>query len=116
MASATERTPDTERDDSRPTQPPPADGAESAAIRGAMEDWEQGELARVLERFPEREPKFRSSSAETQRVYTPLDTPGLDYLRDIGVKGQMNISNIAARQELRDLVKALRLPGVSVDF
>jgi len=29
---------------------------------------------------------------------------------------QLNISNLAARQELRDLVKALRLPGVAPDF
>jgi chromosome partitioning protein len=36
-------------------------------------------------------------------------------LRDIGVKG-LNISNIAARQELRDLLKALNLPGVNVRF
>ncbi|SEQ13719.1 division plane positioning ATPase MipZ [Thalassovita taeanensis] len=36
-------------------------------------------------------------------------------LKDIGVK-QMNISNVAARQELRDLIKALNLPGVTPDF
>jgi chromosome partitioning protein len=36
-------------------------------------------------------------------------------LKDIGVK-QLNISNIAARQELRELIKALELPGVSPDF
>ncbi|MDA0722175.1 MAG: ATPase, partial [Proteobacteria bacterium] len=36
-------------------------------------------------------------------------------LRDIGVKG-LNISNVAARQELRDLIKALDLPGVKVNF
>jgi len=36
-------------------------------------------------------------------------------LRDIGVKG-MNISNVAARQELRDLIRALDLPGVTPDF
>ncbi|MFT6450958.1 MAG: chromosome partitioning protein, partial [Halocynthiibacter sp.] len=29
---------------------------------------------------------------------------------------QMNISNVAARQELRDLMKSLNLPGVTVDF
>jgi len=29
---------------------------------------------------------------------------------------QLNISNIAARQELRDLMKALNLPGVTIDF
>ena len=88
MASATERTPDTERGDRRPAQPPPEDGAETEAIRDALEEWEQGALAPVLERFPEREQEFRSSSAETQRVYTPLDTAGLDYLRDLGFPGQ----------------------------
>ncbi|MBD0866328.1 MAG: ATPase, partial [Rhodobacteraceae bacterium] len=36
-------------------------------------------------------------------------------LRDTGVK-QLNISNIAARQELRDMMKAVQLPGVPVDF
>jgi chromosome partitioning protein len=36
-------------------------------------------------------------------------------LRDIGVK-QLNISNVAARQELRDLIKALDLPDVEVNF
>lgn len=36
-------------------------------------------------------------------------------LKDTGVKG-LSISNIAARQELRDLVKALNLPGVTVKF
>ncbi len=36
-------------------------------------------------------------------------------LKDTGVKG-LSMSNIAARQELRDLVKALNLPGVTVTF
>ena len=36
-------------------------------------------------------------------------------LKDIGVK-QLNISNIAARQELRDMMKALKLPGIAVEF
>jgi chromosome partitioning protein len=31
----------------------------------------------------------------------------------VGVE-QMNLSNVAARQELRDLLVALRLPGVTV--
>jgi chromosome partitioning protein len=29
---------------------------------------------------------------------------------------RLNISNLAARNELRDLMRALNLPGVSVDF
>ncbi len=36
-------------------------------------------------------------------------------LRDVGV-AQLNISNVAARQELRDMVRALNLPGVRPDF
>ena len=36
-------------------------------------------------------------------------------LKDTGVD-QLNISNIAARQEVRDLMRALNLPGVTVDF
>jgi len=36
-------------------------------------------------------------------------------LRDVGV-AQLNISNVAARQEMRELIKALNLPGVTVNF
>jgi chromosome partitioning protein len=28
----------------------------------------------------------------------------------------MNLSNVAARQEVRELMKSLRLPNVTVDF
>ena len=37
-------------------------------------------------------------------------------LKDIGVKGQMNISNVTARQELRALIKSLNLPNVTANF
>ncbi|MSQ41600.1 MAG: methylmalonyl-CoA mutase [Dehalococcoidia bacterium] len=57
-------------------------------MRDAQRAWEEGALARVLQRFPERSPRFRTSSAETQRLYTPLDLSGLDYLRDVGFPGQ----------------------------
>ena len=62
---------------------------------------------------------FRVVQGFSERViFRELFPRGLTLLdlRDVGVKGQMNISNVAARQELRDLVKALRLPGVTVDF
>ena len=36
-------------------------------------------------------------------------------LKDTGVD-QLNLSNIAARQELRDLMRELRLPGVQIAF
>ncbi len=62
---------------------------------------------------------FRVAPGFGERViFRELFPRGLTLLdlRDIGVKGQMNISNVAARQELRDLIKALDLPGVEVDF
>lgn len=61
---------------------------------------------------------FRVAPGFNERViFRELFPRGLTLLdlRDIGVKG-LNISNIAARQELRDLVKALKLPGVTVNF
>ncbi|MCV6825461.1 MULTISPECIES: division plane positioning ATPase MipZ [Halocynthiibacter] len=62
---------------------------------------------------------FRVAPGFGERViFRELFPRGLTLLdlRDIGVKGQMNISNVAARQELRELVKSLNLPGVEVDF
>jgi chromosome partitioning protein len=62
---------------------------------------------------------FRTAPGFNERViFRELFPRGLTLLdlRDVGVIGQMNISNVAARQELRDLIKALRLPGVEVDF
>jgi len=62
---------------------------------------------------------FRIAPGFGERViFRELFPRGLTLLdlRDVGVKGQMNISNVAARQELRELVKSLDLPGVSVNF
>ena len=62
---------------------------------------------------------FRTAPGFNERViFRELFPRGLTLLdlRDVGVLGQMNISNVAARQELRDLMKALNLPGVTVDF
>ncbi|MEQ9673506.1 MAG: division plane positioning ATPase MipZ [Roseovarius indicus] len=61
---------------------------------------------------------FRTAPGFNERViFRELFPRGLTLLdlKDIGVK-QLNISNVAARQELRDLIKALNLPGVEVDF
>ncbi len=61
---------------------------------------------------------FRVAPGFNERViFRELFPRGLTLLdlKDIGVK-QLNISNIAARQELRDLMKALNLPGVTIDF
>ncbi|MDF1803847.1 division plane positioning ATPase MipZ [Thalassovita sp.] len=61
---------------------------------------------------------FRVSPGFHERViFRELFPRGLTLLdlRDIGVK-QLNISNVAARQELRDLMKALNLPDVEINF
>ncbi len=61
---------------------------------------------------------FRTAPGFNERViFRELFPRGLTLLdlRDIGVKN-LNISNVAARQELRELVRELRLPGVTVDF
>ncbi len=61
---------------------------------------------------------FRTVPGFNERViFRELFPRGLTLLdlRDIGVTN-LNISNVAARQELRDMVKALKLPGVEVSF
>jgi len=61
---------------------------------------------------------FRVAPGFSERViFRELFPRGLTLLdlKDIGVK-QLNISNIAARQELRDLMQALNLPKVSAEF
>jgi methylmalonyl-CoA mutase N-terminal domain/subunit len=57
-------------------------------ITSAQKEWEDGALARVLARFPERRGQFRTSAAEARRVYTPNDVEDLDYLTDVGFPGQ----------------------------
>ncbi|PRY87760.1 division plane positioning ATPase MipZ [Donghicola tyrosinivorans] len=61
---------------------------------------------------------FRIAPGFSERVvFRELFPKGLTLLdlKDIGVT-QLSISNIAARQELRDLIKTLNLPGVKVNF
>ncbi len=61
---------------------------------------------------------FRVAPGFSERViFRELFPRGLTLLdlKDTGVD-QLNLSNIAARQEVRDLMHALRLPGVSVTF
>uniref|UniRef100_UPI0024BB25B9 division plane positioning ATPase MipZ n=1 Tax=Marinovum algicola TaxID=42444 RepID=UPI0024BB25B9 len=61
---------------------------------------------------------FRVAPGFSERVvFRELFPRGLTLLdlKDAGVR-QLNMSNIAARQELRELIKALNLPGVAVNF
>lgn len=61
---------------------------------------------------------FRVAPGFSERViFRELFPRGLTLLdlKDIGVQN-LNLSNIAARQELRDLIRELNLPGVNPEF
>jgi methylmalonyl-CoA mutase N-terminal domain/subunit len=79
---------ETERAETEPAETEQARAGASNGIRSARQAWEQGPLARVLERYPERRRSFSTSSATTERIYTPADIEGVDYLRDIGFPGE----------------------------
>jgi chromosome partitioning protein len=84
---------------------------------GAQQMVNKVKMERALEKLSKRI-GFRVGPGFTERViFRELFPRGLTLLdlKDVGVK-QLNISNVAARQELRDLIKALNLPNVSADF
>ena len=61
---------------------------------------------------------FRVAPGFSERVvFREVFPRGLTLLdlKDVGIN-QLSISNIAARQELRELIKALNLPNVTVEF
>lgn len=96
---------------------PPIDWVVVRNRLGAQAMVNKEKMERALTKLSERI-GFRTAPGFNERViFRELFPRGLTLLdlRDLGVKG-MNISNVAARQELRDLVKSLNLPGVAVNF
>lgn len=84
---------------------------------GAQQMHNKKKVGAALEELSKRI-GFRVAPGFSERViFRELFPRGLTLLdlRDTGVD-QLNLSNIAARQEVRDLVSELRLPGVRVDF
>ena len=61
---------------------------DQSRLREGLERWEEGTLKRALGRGGERQPEFATTSTETRRLYTPLDTAELEYERDLGYPGQ----------------------------
>jgi len=57
-------------------------------IRREVERWESTVIAKALSRGGEREAEFHTTSTETRRLYTPLDTAETDFDRDIGAPGE----------------------------
>lgn len=58
-------------------------------VQAAQDRWEQQTLWPSLERTPERDVRFMTtSSAPVERLYTPLDLQENDYLRDVAHPGE----------------------------
>lgn len=96
---------------------PPIDWVVVRNRLGAQNMVNKQKMERALAKLSKRI-GFRTTAGFNERViFRELFPRGLTLLdlKDIGVKG-MNISNVAARQELRDLIKGLQLPGVDVTF
>jgi chromosome partitioning protein len=96
---------------------PPIDWVVLRNRLGAQQMVNKAKMEKALDRLSKRI-GFRVAPGFNERViFRELFPRGLTLLdlKDVGVK-QLNISNIAARQELRDLIKALNLPGVTVSF
>ncbi len=62
---------------------------EVARINDEAQRWQSTTLKKTLDRFPERQERFiTTSSAPVERLYTPADIADTDYLRDIGFPGE----------------------------
>ncbi|MFN3721478.1 MAG: division plane positioning ATPase MipZ [Paracoccaceae bacterium] len=84
---------------------------------GAQQMHNKKKVGAALEELSKRI-GFRVSPGFSERViFRELFPRGITLLdlKDTGVD-QLNISNIAARQEVRDLMRELRLPGVTPEF
>ena len=63
-------------------------GPDLSGLAGDIADWEAGELARTLDRAPEREAGYRTASGfALKRAYTALDVADVP-LEDIGLPGR----------------------------
>jgi methylmalonyl-CoA mutase N-terminal domain/subunit len=69
------------------TQDPKTDAADR--IADEKKRWEETTLRQALEKRPERAEEFiTASSAPIDRLYTPDDLPGFDYMDELGFPGE----------------------------
>lgn len=65
------------------------DKGELDRIKQEQERWERETMAPVLEKSPERKKRFITVSGKPiKRLYTPIDLPDMEYLRDLGFPGE----------------------------
>src|SRR4030042_5667293 len=59
-------------------------------LRSRFNQWENAVLQKKLDRVSETKSEFKTGSGEftLERVYTPLDVAGTDYINDIGLPGE----------------------------
>ncbi|MEA3335120.1 MAG: methylmalonyl-CoA mutase family protein [Chloroflexota bacterium] len=61
----------------------------SSSVSEAREEWAGRTLKNTLDRFPERQQQFETSSAiPVDRLYTPVDETAGDYLETVGFPGE----------------------------
>ena len=62
---------------------------DAKTLEQAFAAWQESKVDPLIAKRPERRERFETSSGiEAKRVYTPLDTAGLDYQRDLGLPGE----------------------------
>jgi methylmalonyl-CoA mutase N-terminal domain/subunit len=65
------------------------DPQELEDLKQNKEEWEADTLQPTLERFPESQPEFITTSSEPiERLYTPLDLRDMKYEKDLGFPGK----------------------------
>jgi methylmalonyl-CoA mutase N-terminal domain/subunit len=65
------------------------DPQEIEHLRQALLEWQEKKLKDTLERMPERQQRFMTTSSEPiERIYTPLDVNELSYSDDLGLPGE----------------------------
>ncbi len=58
-------------------------------LKSMQEQWQKTTLQKTLDRVPESRKTFMTeSSVPVERLYTPVDLPEQDYLRDLGFPGE----------------------------
>ena len=77
-----------ETTDTNGTQPSLFSDEALAELSRVVHGWEEGPLAKALQRSPERSEGFNTSSLDVARLYTPLDIADFDYERDLGFPGE----------------------------
>lgn len=58
-------------------------------VEKAKAAWEDAQVKKVIGKFPERKPEFKTESGiPVERLYTPLDLANFDYIDKLGFPGQ----------------------------